>query len=207
MHRAPLLALLADYARRFPAETAVAARFERFVRAHADCFERSCAPGHVTGSAWIVTHDRAAFLLTHHRKLGRWLQLGGHADGDPDVARVALREATEESGIHGLTLVSCDERAPASRDVSAPTSRRVLAGAGGRIAPLDLDAHEIPARGAEPAHVHYDVRFLVVSPPDARLAISDESIALRWFASAVPLGVEHDESVARLRAKANALVG
>lgn len=185
MHRAPLLALLADYARRFPAEAAVAARFEEFVRAHTDCFERTCVPGHVTGSAWIVSHDRAAFLLTHHRKLGRWLQLGGHADGDPDVARVALREATEESGIAGL----------------------VTAGVDGRIVPIDLDAHEIPARGAEPAHVHYDVRFLVVSPPDARLAISDESLALRWFAAREPLAVEHDESVARLIAKANALVG
>ena len=191
MHRGPLLDLLADYARRFPAERDVAARFTEFVRVHPDCFERTCVPGHVTGSAWIVSHDRRRFLLTHHRKLGRWLQLGGHADGDPDVARVALREATEESGIAGLAL--------AAADASVPLQRTSV--------PLDLDAHEIPARGDEPRHVHYDVRFLVVSPPGAQLTVSDESIALRWFPADAPLAVEHDESVARLVAKARALVG
>lgn len=185
MRRQPLLDLVAAYARRFPAEEPVAARFDAFVRAHADCFERTCASGHVTGSAWLVSHDRSEFLLTHHRKLGRWLQLGGHADGDADAGRVALREATEESGITGLALAPID----------------------GRVQPLDLDAHEIPARPGEPAHVHYDVRFLVVAPPGATCAISDESLALRWFRAAAPLAVEHDESVARLRAKARALAG
>ena len=179
MHREPMLALLASYADRFPDEKAVVERFRAFVAAHPDCFERTCVPGHVTGSAWVVSHDGARCLLTHHRKLGRWLQLGGHADGDPDPARVALREATEESGIAGLAL--------------APGPR-----------PLDLDAHEIPARGAEPAHVHYDVRFLIVAPPDATLTMSDESLALRWFPTDRPLAVEHDESVARLLRKTGA---
>jgi len=179
-----LLDLVAAYARRFPAEEAVAARFADFVRTHSDCFERACVPGHVTGSAWLVSHDRAEFLLTHHRKLGRWLQLGGHADGDTDAARVALREASEESGIVGLSLAAID----------------------GRVQPFDLDAHEIPARPGEPAHVHYDVRFLVIAPPGARLALSGESLALRWFRADAPLAVEHDESVARLAAKARALV-
>ncbi len=185
MHRRPLLALLASYARRYPAEAAVAERFAAFVRAHPDCFERACIPGHVTGSAWVVSADRSRFLLTHHRKLDRWLQLGGHADGDPDPARVALREATEESGIGNLALVPTD----------------------GEVRPLDLDAHEIPARGHEPAHIHYDVRYLVVAPADAVLTLSDESIALRWFPSDEPLRVDHDESVARLRIKAVASRG
>ena len=180
MSRRPLLDLIADYARRFPEEAGVADRFAAFVEAHADCFERTCVPGHVTGSAWLVSHDHARFLLTHHRKLGRWLQLGGHADGDHDPARVALREAAEESGIEGLELAIID----------------------GRVQPLDLDAHEIPARGDESAHVHYDVRYVVVAPPDAALALSDESLALRWFPSAAPLAVPHDESVARLQRKA-----
>lgn len=179
MHRRRLLEWLASYAVRFPEERAVAERFGAFVEAHADCFERSCTPGHVTGSAWIVSHDRSAFLLTHHRKLGRWLQLGGHSDGDPDTAAVALRESEEESGIRGLVLLPID----------------------GRVQPLDLDAHDIPARADEPAHVHYDVRFLIVAPADARLALSDESLALRWFAAGEPLSVEHDESVARLARK------
>lgn len=184
MHRRALLALIADYARRFPAEAAVAERFAAFVAAHPDCFERGCVPGHVTGSAWLVSHDRAQFLLTHHRKLGRWLQLGGHADGDPDPAQVALREATEESGIAGLRLATVE----------------------GRVQPLDLDAHEIPVRGEEPAHIHYDVRYIVVAPPDASTAVSDESLALRWFPSAAPLAVPHDESVARLRRKAGRML-
>ena len=180
MHRRPLLAQLAAYAARFPAERAIADRFAAFVMRHCDCFERSCLQGHVTGSAWIESHDGARFLLTHHRKLGRWLQLGGHSDGDPDTAAVALREATEESGIADLSL--------------APVA--------GVVQPLDLDAHEIPARGDEPAHVHYDVRFLVVAPPGATIAVSEESLDLRWFASDAPLAVPHDESVARLRRKA-----
>jgi 8-oxo-dGTP pyrophosphatase MutT (NUDIX family) len=133
----------------------------------------------------VVSHDRAKFLLTHHRKLGRWLQLGGHSDGDPDPAQVALREAREESGIAGLALVPID----------------------GRVQPLDLDAHEIPARGDEPAHVHYDVRFLVVAPPDAVVAVSEESLALRWFPAACPLDVAHDASVARLLVKADRASG
>jgi 8-oxo-dGTP pyrophosphatase MutT (NUDIX family) len=171
---------LAAYGERFPDEGAVVERFRSFVAAHPDCFERSCVPGHVTGSAWIVSHDRAEFLLTHHRKLGRWLQLGGHSDGDPDTAAVALREAEEESGVAGLALAPVD----------------------GRIQPLDLDAHAIPARGDEPAHVHYDVRFLVVAPPAAAVTISNESLALRWFAADRPLPVDHDEGVARLLHKA-----
>jgi 8-oxo-dGTP pyrophosphatase MutT (NUDIX family) len=179
VHRHALLALLASYAARFPDETAVVERFRAFVAAYDDCFERTCVPGHVTGSAWVVSHDGAQCLLTHHRKLGRWLQLGGHSDGDPDTARVALREATEESGIAGLAL--------------APG-----------VQPLDLDAHEIPARGADPAHVHYDVRFLIVAPRDATLTMSDESLALRWFPTDRPLAVEHDESVSRLLRKARA---
>ncbi len=180
MHRQRLLDWIAAYAERFPREAAVAARFEAFVAAHPDCFERSCVPGHVTGSAWVVSHDGARFLLTHHRKLGRWLQLGGHSDGDPDTAAVALREASEESGIVGLTLAAID----------------------GVVQPLDLDAHEIPARGDEPAHIHWDVRFLVVAPPADTLTVSDESLALRWFASDRPLMVDHDLSVARLWEKA-----
>ena len=76
-----------------------------FVRAHPDCLARTCAPGHLTGSAWIVSPDRRRTLLTHHRKLGKWLQLGGHADGDADLLAVALREAREESGLRGLRVV------------------------------------------------------------------------------------------------------
>ncbi len=92
-------------------------------------------------------------LLTHHRKLGLWLQPGGHADGNRDLAAVALREAREETGVAGLTIVP---------------------------AVFDLDRHRIPAHGGVPAHWHYDVRFVVRAAADERYVVSDESHALAW---------------------------
>src|ERR1700677_4465159 len=104
MHRSAVLGLLrAHRGRALPgAESAALAQTIAFVEAHADCLLRSCAPGHLTGSAWVVSPDRSRTLLTLHRKLGKWLQLGGHADGDPDLLGVALREAREESGLARL---------------------------------------------------------------------------------------------------------
>ena len=175
MHRKPLLDALARYAasgRMTDEEREDHERLTRFVESTPSCFERTHSAGHVTGSAWILNHDRSATLLTHHKKLGMWLQPGGHADGDPDVRQVALREAIEESGIPDLALVS-DEI-------------------------FDLDVHAIPARKTEPAHFHYDVRFLIQAPPDAQEVVSEESHALAW----VPRGDVHtydtDESVLRM---------
>jgi hypothetical protein len=86
MHRRGLIGLLEDYGRRHPAESAVVERFLAFVREHERCFERDCFPGHVTGSAWLVNGAGTHVLLTHHKKLGRWLQLGGHADGGTRIS-------------------------------------------------------------------------------------------------------------------------
>lgn len=156
--RSALARALADHACRRPERTEVAAEFSRFLASHPDVFERSHALGHFTGSAWLVSADGARVLLTHHRKLGRWLQPGGHADGDADLARVALREAEEESGLHGLTVES-------------------------EI--FDLDRHRIPARGAEPEHWHYDVRYIVRAGPDERFVVGPESHDLAWREIAV----------------------
>lgn len=153
MHRAPLLSLLDAYDPTEEERPALRQIFD-FVRAEPRCFERSCAAGHMTGSAWILRHDRAAALLCHHRKLDRWLQPGGHADGDPELLRVAAREAEEESGIPGLR----------------PLSRQIF----------DLDVHPIPARPGEPAHLHYDLRFCFLAPEGARFVLSEESKALAW---------------------------
>ena len=130
-----------------------ATQFIDFLDSHAAVFERSHPPGHFTGSAWLVSADGERVLLTHHRKLGRWLQLGGHADGDADLARVALREAEEESGLSGL-LVEPDI--------------------------FDLDRHLIPARGNDPAHWHYDVRYVVRAGTNENFQVSPESLALAW---------------------------
>jgi 8-oxo-dGTP pyrophosphatase MutT (NUDIX family) len=154
MHRQPLLDQLADYAAKYPDEAETVGRFIDFVRSEGDCFERSLAVGHVTGSAWILNSDGSQVLLTHHRKLDRWLQLGGHADGDPDVFAVALKEAREESGLSDFEAV--------------------IEGI------FDLDIHPIPARKSDPEHLHYDVRYLLRATGATDYVVSDESHDLRW---------------------------
>ena len=180
VHRQPLLDLLQRYREAFSAEDAVVERFVGFVTAHEDCLLRSCVPGHLTASAWILSSDHRRFLLTHHRKLGRWLQLGGHVDGEPEVHRAALREAREESGIEVFDLI----------------------GHRGENVPLDLDVHRIPALGEEPAHLHYDVRFLLVSEPGQLGRSSAESLELRWFESGDLASVPYEESLDRMARKA-----
>ena len=180
MGRRALLEMLDRYREIHPEEATCVERFHGFVSSHPDCFQRSCQPGHVTASAWIVSPDRSQFLLTHHRKLGRWLQLGGHADGDTDVRAVALREAREESGM---------------------TDFEWLADPGG-LALIDVDIHGIPARPGEPAHDHYDLRFLLSARPGQPLRISDESTDLRWFDRRRLDEIAREESLHRLGRKA-----
>jgi 8-oxo-dGTP pyrophosphatase MutT (NUDIX family) len=156
-------------------EGAMADRLAGFVRAHADCFERGLRVGHVTASAWVVDESGTIALLTHHRKLGRWLQLGGHADGDDDVRRVALREAREESGLSTVRFA--------------------------QLGIYDLDVHAIPAHGTDPAHEHFDVRFAFFADPAEPLTVSDESHELAWFQIAALAGEAIDESVRRLARK------
>jgi len=156
MHRRELLQLLAAHDTRFMEEAAYVARAEAFVRTHADCFHRELLPCHVTGSAWVVNPARSHALLLHHRKHDQWFQPGGHADGDADILRVALRETAEETGLD--------------------PSQVALLGPG----LFDVDIHTIPAGPAGPRHRHIDIRFLVEI--DDRLAIpgNDESHQVLW---------------------------
>jgi 8-oxo-dGTP pyrophosphatase MutT (NUDIX family) len=172
LHRRPLLEKLSAYRAAGDHERGMAGRLRAFVEAHADCFERSLAEGHVTGSAWVVDGERGHALLTHHRKLGKWLQLGGHADGDPDILRVALREAREESNLDSIAAVSEEI--------------------------FDIDIHVIPARGAEPEHLHYDVRFLLEADRGAPLLASHESRSLAWVELGKVGALNPEESMARM---------
>ncbi|KGQ18465.1 NUDIX hydrolase [Lysobacter dokdonensis DS-58] len=171
---APRLSL-ADYRARWPAEAATVGRFLALLDDAQDPFVRERLAGHFTASAWLVDRTGERVLLTHHRKLDRWLQLGGHADGVRDFARVALTEAQEESGLSDLS---------------------VEAGI------FDLDAHEIPEHKGVPAHVHYDVRYVVRANGSEEFVVSDESHALAWRAIASLVDDESmDDSVRRMARK------
>lgn len=142
-----------------------------FVGCHDDALHRTCLDGHLTGSALILDHDRERTLLLLHAKLGRWLQPGGHADGEGHLGTVALTEAWEETGVEGLRLA-----APA----------------------IDCDVHVIPERPGEPEHLHLDVRYLVLAPPDAVVSGNHESHGLRWCTMDEVEELATDESLVRL---------
>lgn len=158
----PARLLLADALRRHvpadPAEAAHRNAILALVENEPLCFARTTwVPGHVTGSAFIVRPDIGEVLLHHHRRLDSWLQLGGHDDGEHDPAATALREGAEESGLSDLVLLSA--------------------------AILDLDVHGTPGRTGQPAHLHHDVRYaLLTGSPDAIRRDAAESLDLRWFA-------------------------
>jgi 8-oxo-dGTP pyrophosphatase MutT (NUDIX family) len=154
VHRNSLLSLLEKYSVRYPEEELMISRYKNFVTDNENCFDRELLSGHVTGSAWVLDQHFSKTLLTHHKKLNNWFQPGGHADGDGDVAAVAMREAEEETGLKDLEFVS-DEI-------------------------YDLDIHLIPARKSEPEHYHYDCRFLICCAGDETYSISKESNDLAW---------------------------
>ncbi|MGE3619600.1 MAG: NUDIX hydrolase [Acidimicrobiia bacterium] len=148
------------------------ARILAFCGARPDALLRSCAAGHLTGSALVVDPATRRIALLLHAKLGRWLQPGGHADGDGHLARVAWCEATEETGIAGLRVAT-----PA----------------------IDLDVHLISAPGGpDPDHLHLDVRYLVVAPPGAVLAPNHESTDHRWARPDELAGLGCDPGLRRL---------
>lgn len=181
MDRNDLFLLLDEYETRHRDELECIDRIRRLIAEHSNCFDRDCLPGHITASAWIVSRESRAVLLTHHRKLGRWLQLGGHTDGETDVLAAALREAEEESGLR--------------RFKALPDSAQTTI--------LDVDVHEIPARGNEPAHEHHDIRFLLEVSEDQEIERQEsESHAIRWFSGDTIASHIEEESLARMARKA-----
>lgn len=125
----------------------------KFVMSNNDCFERANQKGHITGSCWLLNPERNKVLLTHHRKLNKWIQLGGHAEGENDIIAVAIREAQEESGIDGIKCLSENI--------------------------FDVDIHKIPAYKNDPEHWHYDIRILLMAESENYI-VSQESKDLSW---------------------------
>jgi 8-oxo-dGTP pyrophosphatase MutT (NUDIX family) len=172
---ASLLAALMNYRERWPGEAEAVDLFIALLADGDDPFVRERLAGHFTASAWLVSRDGQRVLLTHHRKLGLWLQLGGHADGDRDLVRAALKEAEEESGLTGLAIES---------------------------QLFDLDRHWIPGHKHVPAHWHYDVRYVVRAGGGEAFVVSDESHDLAWRGIASLVEDETaDASLRRMAAK------
>ena len=184
MNSSKILNLLEKYQPENEAGLSCKNRMLSFISGNSNCFRSEHPPlrgqenvsdmGHVTGSAWILSPDRKAVLLTHHKKLNMWLQLGGHSDGEPDVLKTALREAHEESGILDI----------------APISENIF----------DIDIHIFPKKKNIEAHLHYDIRFCLQSS-SYEFYVSDESNDLRWVPILEITGDQYDPSVRRMAQK------
>ncbi len=154
MHRNHLLQLLTDYTPSDQDEIDYKDDIIEFVQDNEECFERSLEHGHITASTWLLNKEGDKALLTHHKKLNRWFQLGGHCDSDSDILASAIREAQEESGIENIK----------------PVHNQIF----------DVDVHFITGNAKEEKHYHYDVRFLLQVQSDEKVKISSESKDLRW---------------------------
>jgi 8-oxo-dGTP pyrophosphatase MutT (NUDIX family) len=174
--RSSLLSALRNYKTIYNEEREYIVPFLELLQ-HPDAYRRKHLPGHITGSSWIVNNEGSKVLLVKHAALHKWLQPGGHADGDENVFAVALREANEETGLVNLTPVGTGF--------------------------LDIDIHAIPERKdlPFPQHNHYDVRFLFQADESDKLVISDESTDLRWIPLVDLEKFNAEKSILRLRAK------
>ena len=174
MNKESLLVLLHVHQAVDAHEQQMLERLTAFVSAHENFYSRELLIGHITASAWIVDEAHSHALLLHHGKLNKWLQPGGHVEDDADILSASIREAREETGV----------------DVQ-PFSEKIF----------DVDIHEIPARPNEPAHFHYDIRFLLVANKAAPLLVSSESKDLMWVAIDEIETLTQEESVLRMARK------
>ena len=147
-----------------------------FYKNNKNSFSKDNTKGHFTGSAWIINPAKNAVLMTHHKKLNMWLQLGGHADGDKNLINVALKESEEESGFSNFILLSEEI--------------------------FDLDIHEIGPMNNDPRHLHYDVRFLLEADPiKNKIVISNESHDVKWIPLVEVRNYNSEDSIKRMVTK------
>ena len=171
--------LLKSYIQKNPYEVN-AIKMLNFFDNHDGCFEKDNLPGHFTGSAWVISPDKNKILMTHHKKLNMWLQLGGHADGEKNLRSVALKEAKEESGFNNFSILSEEI--------------------------FDLDIHKIESINEEPEHLHYDVRFLLEADPNEQnIIISEESHDVKWIHLDDVLEYNSEGSISRMVEKTKKL--
>lgn len=172
--RQSLITDLFAYMQQWPAEDKTIQTMIEFISSNPMCFERSSLEGHMTGAAWLVDPTMSKVLLTHHRKLDKWLQLGGHADGLSDIRAVSRSEASEESGIASIDLVS-------------PSI-------------FDIDIHLIPANHEDREHLHYDVRYAFVARK-TEYNVSEESHDLAWVSIRDLAAYTNEPSMIRMATK------
>lgn len=179
MHREFILNLLNEYSAIDETEHKMHQALIAFVQEHDNCFDRALTKGHVTGSAWLVDKNFEHVFFTHHKKLNRWFQPGGHSDGDPNTLAVSMREASEESGIEDVFI--------------QPVNNAIF----------DIDVHCIPANKKEPEHLHFDIRFLLETDMSHPLRISDESNEIAWIAVNKIPEYTQEASISRMISKMN----
>lgn len=175
MRTSSLKQLLLEYVTVSRQENIIKSKMLEFLAQHPQALERSCTVGHFTASAWLLSNDLQRALLMHHVKLNKWLQLGGHCDGNPNLLEVAVKEAQEESGLTNIQ----------------PLNSKIF----------DIDMHMIPDFGKESAHTHYDVRFLLRVMDDAPIIKNSESHELRWCTTNLATFPTNEPSVIKMYKK------
>jgi 8-oxo-dGTP pyrophosphatase MutT (NUDIX family) len=171
--RNQLIQQLHSYQTPFPEEKDFVSRFLELLKSN-DAFQRTHLPGHITGSAWIINNTKDQTLLVHHAKLNKWVQPGGHADGDENVLQVALREAEEETGLRNFKITETI---------------------------FDIDIHIIPARKDFPEHQHYDIRYLLEADITEQIVASEESHDVKWIEISELEKFTSERSVLRMKEK------
>lgn len=155
MSRERLISQLKAYSTSFAEESSFVPRFISLLGNFNNCFDRSLESGHITGSAWVVSKDMSYVVLLHHSKLNRWLQPGGHADGEEEMAKVVAKELEEETGLIDYRWLDEDHI-------------------------FDLDIHLIPERSNEKAHFHFDIRLAAIADFSSSLVGNNESKEVKW---------------------------